>query len=251
MRKLLLRLLPVLLASFSCYSQTTSLAGTDANSIVAASTINSGLGTTSPSDVVLTGTLIRHAGNDEQGTITLAANSSGATKVDMNLPAGHIIETNNGNPEPPTCGWTSQDGVIHKSPINNCISAAPWFFPLISLRPAFAASVDTGQNNSDAKTASVKAWRVPASSQAAPLFQKLSETTFELDPVSLLPKSMKFYVHPEDAADMDLLIEVRYSDYRDVNGIKVPFRIEKYLGETLLLEITLDSASFNTGQAIP
>ena len=42
------------------------------------------------------------------------------------------------------------------------------------------------------------------------------------------------------------ILNITYSDYRDVNGIKIPFRLESKSGDQLILEVTIDKAEINT-----
>jgi hypothetical protein len=40
-------------------------------------------------------------------------------------------------------------------------------------------------------------------------------------------------------------IEAHYSNYQDVNGVKIPFLIQRYVNNSLQLEISLTSAQVN------
>jgi hypothetical protein len=42
-------------------------------------------------------------------------------------------------------------------------------------------------------------------------------------------------------------VDVRFSDYRTVDGTQVPFHIEKYLNGGLILDLHLQTAALNTG----
>jgi hypothetical protein len=58
---------------------------------------------------------------------------------------------------------------------------------------------------------------------------------------------MDFQTHPDNNLGQDIPVHIRYLDYRSVNGIQVPFRVQKFLNGTLSLDLQFDSASFNTG----
>jgi hypothetical protein len=75
--------------------------------------------------------------------------------------------------------------------------------------------------------------------------EKLSEFTLLIDKKTGLPAKLQFSAHPEDDANVDIPVEVVYSDYREVDGVIVPFRIEKYMNGNLLLELTVNSAVVN------
>jgi hypothetical protein len=77
--------------------------------------------------------------------------------------------------------------------------------------------------------------------------QRLSTTDFYLDVGSLLPLGIAFNVHPDGNMNVDILSEVRFADYRLVNGIEVPFRIQRLQSGAPLMDVTVTAASFNTG----
>ena len=42
-------------------------------------------------------------------------------------------------------------------------------------------------------------------------------------------------------------IQERYSDFREVDGVRAPFRVEAYDGDKLLTTITIEKLLYNTG----
>ena len=82
---------------------------------------------------------------------------------------------------------------------------------------------------------------------AAALIQQLSAMDVYLDAASYLPVAFDFNVHPDDDAGLSLPVEVQFGDYRLVNGVRTPFRIQKSLQGSLLLDIALSSATINSG----
>ena len=56
---------------------------------------------------------------------------------------------------------------------------------------------------------------------------------------------LAFKIHPDDDLNLDIPVETRFGDYRLVNGARVPFRIQKSLQGSLLLDITLSSVAIN------
>jgi hypothetical protein len=86
-----------------------------------------------------------------------------------------------------------------------------------------------------------------------------------LDPSSLLPVGMTFNVHPYDPKNpdrpllpyrgntFDCLEEVRFTDYRQIDGRMVAFHIQtknKTGSKDIVMDIQLSSVSFNTGATI-
>jgi hypothetical protein len=70
---------------------------------------------------------------------------------------------------------------------------------------------------------------------------------FYLDPVSLLPLAIAFKVHPDKDMNTEIPTEVRFADYRVVNGARVPFHIQRLLNGSLVLDIVVTSATLNSG----
>ena len=75
----------------------------------------------------------------------------------------------------------------------------------------------------------------------------LSATDLYLDSASLLPLAIRFNVHPDDDFGLDIPVEVDFSNYQAINGVQVPLHIQKFLQGTLVMDINLTSATFNSG----
>jgi hypothetical protein len=58
---------------------------------------------------------------------------------------------------------------------------------------------------------------------------------------------LAFKTHADKDMNTDLLQQVLFADYRTVNGVQVPFHIQRLQNGGLLLDLTLTSASFNSG----
>jgi len=87
-------------------------------------------------------------------------------------------------------------------------------------------------------------------SEAAATFQRLSQMDLFLDPSTHLPVALAFNIHPDNNLLLDIPVEIRLSDYRAVNGVKVPFHIERYINGTLQLEITVANVVLNPGLSV-
>ncbi len=84
---------------------------------------------------------------------------------------------------------------------------------------------------------------VPAT--AAGLIRHLSQVDLYLNFTTLLPAKLAFNIHPDDNALLDIPVTVQFSNYQAVNGVVLPMRVEKYLNNTLSLDIRIQSAAFN------
>jgi len=46
---------------------------------------------------------------------------------------------------------------------------------------------------------------------------------------------------------LDIPVEIRYSNYQSVNGAQIPLHVEKYLNNTLAIDLQFQSPALNTG----
>jgi hypothetical protein len=229
-------------------------------SAVSTVTLQAALAALSPkiaiSDVTLTGSVRRIAGSDDEtGTATLKAISSGAARCDLSLPSGTLSESygySSANAIP-TGSWSGSDGKSHPIPLHNLFSEPAWFFPAFAISRRLSTGyvvTDLGPETHDGQQVEhITVSQVSAFPPApgAPSFEHLSQIDFFLDSITLLPAAITFNVHPDNDANLDLPVEVRFSDYRVVNGVKVPFHIQKFLNNSLTLDLQFESASFNVG----
>jgi hypothetical protein len=70
---------------------------------------------------------------------------------------------------------------------------------------------------------------------------------FFLDATTLLPAAATFNIHPDNDSGRDFPIEVQFSDYRSVSGTQIPFHVQKFLNNGLILDLQFSSAAVNTG----
>ena len=238
--KMALALLPFLV--LTAYSQTTSTSA----SIVAQETAAL-CPQGSPTDVLLTGTASWMMGSDsETGQAVLKARAKGQSRIDLALGNGTRSEIRINDPlnsqyETLSGGqWTA--GAIHNSLVD-----AVWFFPALSAlvvgpQKSFNLGVvsDLFHVYGEFQIANQK----PAITSE---IQALSTVLYDLDPSSHLPAALHFYTHPDENLLTNIPVDVQFSDYRVVNGVLVPFRIQRYLNGTLQLDITISSATINPG----
>ena len=72
-----------------------------------------------------------------------------------------------------------------------------------------------------------------------------------LDGNTLLPVALSFNEHPDNNAEADIPTRVEFSDYRSAdNGATVPYHVQKYVNNNLVLDLQLDTVKFNTGVAL-
>lgn len=208
-------------------------------------------------DVTLTGTVHRIAGSDDEtGSATLKALTTGETRIDLGLASGTYTEVRAFPNSGPTGSWVGPDGVIHAVSQHNLLTDPDWFFPALTVaRMASAGYAVTyvGHETIDSHavehiyaTRQFQAVGAPPSWTPEPL-QKLAGMDIFVDSASLLPISISFNVHPDNNALLDIPVMIRFSDYRAIGGVQIPFHIQKFFNNSLDLDIQLQSSSVNSG----
>jgi len=209
---------------------------------------------TSISDVTLTGTVRRIAGSDdESGSATLKALSTGAARTELSLSSGTLSEIYNSSTSGPAGKWSGPDGTLHTIPFHNLLSESAWFFPAFAISRRLSTSyvvTDLGpetRNGRQVEHISVSQ-NSPAEYPAGPpSFQHLTQLDFYLDSVTFLPDSIAFNIHADNNALLDIPVEIDFSDYHSVSGAQVPFHIQKFLNNSLLIDFQVENAAINSG----
>ncbi len=205
-------------------------------------------------DVILSGTARRIAGSDdESGTGVLKALASGAGRTDLTLSSGQHTEVSDLSTTP-AGAWSGPDRVSHPMAFHNLVSEPAWFFPAFAIARRLSASeyvatyigheTHNGQAVEHVSVSQTSPFPTPSGGIA---FEHLTQVDFFLDTATYLPGAISFNIHPDNNALLDIPVEVRFSDYRLVNGAQVPFHVQKHLNNSLLLDFQANSATFNTG----
>lgn len=238
-------------------------------------------------DVMLTGSARRIAGSDDEtGTATLEATSVGDSRVELSFASGSRVEIRNhsalplpgslspGIPSsvgqtPQAVGeWVGPDSVPHAMAGHNIMTDAAWFFPPLTLQEIVSSpnyvlrfigqETRNGQtvmhvNASQAFTNlpglqnAISKPPAPSPAQFQSLMEHLSAMDFYLDPNSLLPVALAFNQHPDGNALVDIAVEIRFSNYQTVNGVTVPMHVQKYMNNSLVLDLQFSNANLNAG----
>jgi len=85
------------------------------------------------------------------------------------------------------------------------------------------------------------------SGETAALMQHLTQTDIYLDATSLLPSAIAFNTHADNNANLDIPVELRFSGYQAVSGAQIPFRVQKFINNSLALDLQFTSAALNSG----
>jgi hypothetical protein len=208
-------------------------------------------GKSAVSDVMLNGTVTRIAGSDKQtGTVTLLAKGSGESRADLNLTGGMRSEIRNILNGLSQGNWIGVDGGVHAIAPHNCLTDAPWFFPALGTLAAVKANSSVvlsyvGLEN--LQQTSLQHIRSQMYNTSWPEAEQLSAMDFYLDSQTLLPTVVTFSEHADNDETVNVAVQVMFSDYRNINGATIPFHIQRYVNNSLVLDIQLTSAIVNSG----
>ena len=205
-------------------------------------------------DVKLKGTVHWRAGSEDlRGPVDLEASSSGRSQIHLDLGNRTRVELFSGDNEDPSCAWTDKDKTTRPIATHNCWTPGAWFFPMLSILPAqqrgnIVITYVGRETQGGLAVEHIQIQRVfLGRSKISGLLSHLSTMDLYLDGTTMLPATLKYFVHPDDDANQDIPTEIRFSDYREVSGIKIPFHVEKLISGSMFLEIEVSSANFNIG----
>jgi hypothetical protein len=206
--------------------------------------------------IQLSGTAAWTAGSlQDSGTVSLTATAGAASQLQLQLDTtGQRTETQTGAGLNASCQWSGADNAPHSVDLGNCWRPDLWFLPALSLQPSLLPSylgiVDLGvgtvgfTSNAYRHLQSQLVFTSLTSQLSSNLAQQ-STMDLGLDPVTLLPAVLAYTVHPDNGAQVQIAIEIHYSNYQTVNGVQVPFHIQRYVNGALQLDILLNSAQIN------
>ena len=198
-------------------------------------------------DVLLTGTASWTMGSDNQsGTITMKARSQ-ASRVDLALGGGVRSEIRINDPLNPLFETSARGGKWTTRAIHNSWVDANWFFPALS---SLIVGLQNGFNLGTVSDPShlFSQFQIPAQKPVVTSqIQSISTVVYDIDPSSKLPTAMHFFAHPDEDFGVNIPVDVQFSGYKPVNGVQVPFHIQRYYNGTLQLDITIFTVTINPG----
>jgi len=211
-------------------------------------------GTSTINDVALNGTATRIAGSDnESGTATLKATAIGQSRIDLSLSSGQSSEVRDTSTEPFTGSWCGPDGTWHPVAAHNLFAISDWFFPEFLIArvlstPGYAISAVDSEIRAGIAVQHFAVYQQnDATLQLSPPIQALSRVDIYLNSSNLLPVALTFKVHPDSDAGTDISVEVKFSNYQSVQGAAIPYHVQKYVNDGLVLDLAIQSSRFNSG----
>jgi hypothetical protein len=212
------------------------------------------VGTTTVKDVTMTGSVRRIAGSDdESGTATLKATSLGQARIDLSVASGSRGEIADISQGSPVGSWCGPDTVWHSTVPHNLLTDPSWFFPVFLFNrvlstPTYAVSALDAETKDGVAVEHFAVYIQASNADPTPsVTQNLSRMDVYLDSSTLLPVAISFNIHPDDNALTDIPVEIRLSNYQKTQGILTAYHIQKYVQNSLALDITVSSTQINSG----
>lgn len=241
-----------LLPATPVLAQQSPTAPRDAQAVLIASrSLQALTGGTWVTDLTLQASASYIAGSDEEtGSATLLASGNLMSRVALVLTNGPRTEIRNGL----AGDWIGTDGVENSMATHNCWLDADWFYPGLSFQalrtdPGLGMSYVGLEVKNGFSVQHVRLLRVVPGGTGAPQATglALSAEDLYLDASSYVPLFLDFNTHPESTFNRSFRVEIAFSDYQKMSGITVPMRIQKYLSGGLVLDLTVTSATVNSG----
>ena len=240
------------LLSISLAAQQTATSGPQALQLLQQS-LSALAGGKAISDVTLSGTARRIVGSDdESGTGVLKA-IAGAGRTDLTLSSGQRSEVQNLTAATPAGSWSAADGVSHAMAFHNLLTEPAWFFPTFAISRRLSTTgyvaIYVGRETLNGQAVEhVSVYQTPPFPDPPGVsFEHLSQVDFYLDSSTFLPAAVTFNIHPDNNALLNLPTEIRFSDYRATGGSQVPYHVQKFLNNSLILDFQADSVTRNSG----
>ena len=204
-------------------------------------------------DVKITASVTWIAGSDREiGTGTFLAKGANESRVDLDLDSGDRTEIRSSSEGAPTGKWKRGQGKVASVAQHNCWTDAVWFFPALSSLTQTTNSNFTfqyfGQEQRDGLAVlHLRIAQHLVGDTAGLNLSRLTVMDFYLDPSSLLPLAVAYNLHPDDNFNRDIPAEIRFTDYRLVDGVQVPFHIQRLLNGGLLMDAIVSEVNANSG----
>jgi hypothetical protein len=198
------------------------------------------------SNVVLDGTFVSVEGSLKQdGLVHLVAGNDGTYSVSLTRNSGAAGEARTHPDSGATCTWKDHAGKDHPVSSFNCHTPA-WFLPELPVLLSSKANSEWLQSTqqTDESIPHLK-FDYNISAEEGQNSQPELAIDIELSSATLLPTRASFYIHPDRQSSINIPVEVTYQNYRSVSGVSIPFRIQKFVNGTLVLDITISSANVN------
>ena len=202
-------------------------------------------------DVTLDGTAQVIAGSsDETVPAVFKALSDGSSQTELSLPSGVRNEVRISGAAGQTGTWTTGEGKRHALVQHNLMTDSAWFFPALVVSRMISNTALTvvyvGQEDGLLHFQAYQQ-QPDAPAHITPTIQHLTQMDLYLNSANLQPAKLEFNIHADTDARVDIPVTIQYSNYEKVNGVEVPFHVQRYVNNCLVMDIQMTTATFNSG----
>lgn len=236
-------------------AQTTANTTSDPQAVQLASQAQAATSAAQVTDILVTSTAQWTVGGTQaSGAATLKAKGLMEGRLDIAAGAVSRSEIRN-DTNGPGGQWIAADGSAHPMSIHNCWGPPAWFAPYAVAQAMSDADVvlryigQETRNGVSVEHLQLHRTNTETDARLAADLERLSTVDVFLDSSSYLPFAVVFNIHPDDNYGRDIPIEVDFAEYRSVSGVLVPFHIQRLMQGVLNLDLTVTSASINSGLA--
>jgi hypothetical protein len=208
----------------------------------------SALGASAITGIAMTGVVTYSAGSDQDsGPIQMQAIGLFDAAVYMNLSSGKRAEISHRD----TGAWAGPDGVSHSIPFHNSLTIPGWFSPSLIVHACLTDKSFLASNIGTEERNGISVEHIRCSRRfeqnGASTAGLLSGVAMELflDHATSLPVACEFNTHPDNNELLNIPVRIEFSDYQTAGTSRAPFRIQKYLQNTLLLDISVSAVTLN------
>lgn len=199
-------------------------------------------------DVTLTGSAT--LSKQEVGDFRLLASGPGESRFEFVSSSGTTTVVRDAQTGVSVGDWNAPGNRNGRFALHNCLTDSAWFFPALgSLAPAPTVTLTyIGKElRNGTEVQHLHSSPRPATSAHITSAEILGDMDFYLDATTLLPIASTFNTHPDDDASTNLLVEIDFSQYQQIDGVLVPMHIQRYQQGYLMLELFVTGTSFNSG----
>jgi hypothetical protein len=199
-------------------------------------------------DIKLQAQVTRTAGSDtDTGSAVLEAAAYDKSNSSFLFTSGPRAEIRNSM----AGSWSAADAQNRPVALHNSWTTAAWFAPALIVQSwiqdsSFSLAYVGLEDRDGSQVQHVRASRnVSGNADIA----ALSATDLYLDSQSLLPVALAFNTHPDDDLGVNLPVQITFGSYQTFGGIQAPARIQSFLQNSLLLDVSVTATSANNGLA--
>jgi len=228
----------------------TAQTSSDAATIMRAS-LSALSGQTLTRDVTIAGIAQRIAGSeDETGSFTFKALSSGSSRIQIDLSSGTMTDSRQVSSSGRSGSWSSGDGIQHQMVEHNLMVDSTWCFPAFVVQRLLTDRDAVTSIGLEGSLVHLQSYELSPSGwlqAATDLNRRMTQIDLYLDPATFLPARIRFNIHPDNNALIDIPVSIEFSSYQSIGGAMVPIHVAKYVNNTLALDVMAQHVSLNTG----